>query len=74
MEALVPMGILFVILPWILFHYITKWKEMKGFTPEDEATLTDLRKSAERLEDRLRTVERILDSEVPDWRSRHHDL
>lgn len=74
MDALIPMLILFVILPWIIFHYITKWKQMKGFTPEDEASLTDLRNSADRLEDRMRVMERILDDEVPDWRSRHHDL
>jgi len=71
MDAIVPMTILFVILPWIVFHYVTKWKAMKGFTPEDEASLTDLRNSADRLEDRLRTMERIMDDEVPDWRSRH---
>jgi len=46
---------------------------MKGFTPEDEASLGDLRTSADRLEDRLRTMERIMDDEVPDWRSRHHE-
>jgi len=71
MDAIVPMTILFVILPWIVFHYVTKWKAMKGFTPEDEASLTDIRNSADRLEDRLRTMERIMDDEVPDWRSRH---
>jgi len=70
-EAIPIMLILFVILPWIIFHYITKWKAMKGFTPEDEASLTDLRTAADRLEDRLRTMERIMDDEVPDWRSRH---
>jgi len=74
LEVLVPMSILFVILPWIIFHYVTKWKQLKGFTPEDEASLTDLRTAADRLEDRLRTMERILDSEVPDWRSRTHEL
>jgi len=74
MEAIIPMTILFVVLPWIIFHYITKWKQMKGFTPEDEASLTDLRNSADRLEDRLRSMERILDDEVPDWRSRYYDL
>lgn len=74
MDALIPMTILFVILPWIVFHYVTKWKQMKGFTAEDEASLTDLRNSADRLEDRLRTMERILDDEVPDWRSRHNEL
>ena len=26
MEILLVMGILFIGLPWIIFHYITKWK------------------------------------------------
>ena len=59
---------------WIIFHYVTRWKTMKGLTPEDEATLGDLRRLADRLEDRTRTLERILDAEIPDWRSRNHEL
>jgi len=63
-----------IVIPlWIIFHYVTKWKTMKGITPEDEASLGDLRNSADRLEDRLRVMERIMDDEVPDWRSRHND-
>ncbi|MCK0069282.1 MULTISPECIES: envelope stress response membrane protein PspB [Kordiimonas] len=72
-EAIPIMIILFVILPWIIFHYITKWKAMKGISPEDEASFSDLRTSADRLEERLRTMERIMDDEIPDWRSRHHE-
>ncbi len=63
----------FVIPLWIIFHYVTKWKQMKGISPEDEASLSDLRTAADRLEDRLRTMERIMDDEIPDWRSRHND-
>lgn len=74
MPDAVPIIILTVVVPlWIIFHYVTKWKQMKGITPEDEASLGDLRTAADRLEDRLRTMERIMDDEVPDWRSRHND-
>ncbi|WP_417456063.1 envelope stress response membrane protein PspB [Kordiimonas sp.] len=70
----IPILLLVIVAPlWIIFHYITKWKQMKGITAEDEASLGDLRTAADRLEDRLRTMERIMDDEVPDWRSRHHD-
>ncbi|RMB02809.1 envelope stress response membrane protein PspB [Eilatimonas milleporae] len=58
---------------WIVFHYITRWKQMKGLSAEDEASFQDLRTTANKLEDRLRTLERILDDEVPDWRSRYYD-
>ena len=58
----------------IIFHYVTKWKDMKSFTPEDEASLGDMRSVADRLENRVLSLERILDDEVPNWRSRSHDL
>lgn len=58
----------------IIFHYITKWKEMKSFTPEDEASIDDTRSVADRLENRIRTLERILDEDVPNWRRRDDDL
>ncbi len=71
---IVTILMLTIVLPlWIIFHYITKWKQMKGISAEDEASLGDLRTAADRLEDRLRTMERIMDDEVPDWRSRYHD-
>lgn len=71
----IPILLLVIVAPlWIIFHYITKWKEMKSFTPEDEASLGDMRGVAERLESRVRTLERILDDEVPNWRSRSHDI
>jgi len=58
---------------WIIFHYITIWKQDKTISAEDESNLGDLLHMAEKLDDRLRNMERILDDEVPDWRSRHHD-
>lgn len=74
MPEAVPILLLVVVFPlWIIFHYVTKWKQMKGISPEDEASLSDLRTAADRLEERLRTMERIMDDEVPDWRSRHND-
>ena len=72
---LIPVLLLTVVAPtWIVFHYITKWKEMKSFTPEDEASIGDTRGVAERLENRIRTLERILDDDVPNWRRRDDDL
>lgn len=57
----------------IIFHHITKWKEMKMMSPEGEKSMTDLRLEAEKLEKRLRNMERILDGEIPGWRSRYDD-
>lgn len=56
---------------WIIFHYITKMKMAKGLTPEDEKKLSDIWESSKKMEDRIQTLERILDIESPSWRQRH---
>ncbi|HKJ18989.1 MAG TPA: envelope stress response membrane protein PspB [Xanthomonadales bacterium] len=55
---------------WIVFHYITKIKTSKGLTPEDEKMLSEVWESTNRMEDRIKTLERILDIEAPNWRQR----
>lgn len=55
---------------WIFFHYVTRWKQAKGLSREDEKMLAELWESAKRMESRINTLETILDSEVPDWRRR----
>ena len=61
-------GMLFVGFPWLIFHYVTKWKQAKTLTGEDEKLLDDLYEMARRLDDRLCTIERIMSAENPDWR------
>jgi phage shock protein B len=61
-------GILFVALPWLIFHYITKWKTAKTLTGADEQLLDDLHDAARRLDDRLCSIERIMTAENPEWR------
>jgi phage shock protein B len=60
--------VIFLGLPWIIFHYITKWKQAASLTQGDEKLLDDLYESARRLDDRLCTIERIMTAENPDWR------
>ena len=70
-EELVPIivvPILFLGFPWLLFHYITKWRQAKTLTVEDEGLLDDLYDTARRLEERLHTVERLVAFDNPDWR------
>lgn len=59
---------IFVGLPWLIFHYVTKWKTAKTLTTGDEKLLDDLHDAARRLDDRLCTIERIMTAENPDWR------
>ena len=70
-DVLVPVmvvGMLFVGLPWLILHYVTKWKSAATLPVEDERLLEDLYDLARRLEDRMHTVERIVAADNPDWR------
>lgn len=71
-DVLVPIvvvGMLFIGMPWLIFHYLTKWKQAPRITDEDERLLDELHLLARRLEDRLQTVERIVAADNPDFRA-----
>lgn len=71
MSEVIPILLLTICFPlWIVFHYVTKMKTSKGLTPEDEKMLSEVWESANRMEDRIKTLERILDIEAPNWRGR----
>ena len=55
----------------ITMHYLTKWRQMKTLSTDDEKLLDDLWKTAQALEQRVDALETILDKEAPDWRERH---
>jgi phage shock protein B len=72
MDALVPImvvGMLFIGLPWLIFHYITKWKQSASLTPSDENMIDDVYDTARRLEARMETIERIIAADDPNWKS-----
>lgn len=60
---------IFLGMPWIILHYITKWKQAKVLTVDDENLLDDLHDTARRLEERLVTIERIMAADNPNWKS-----
>ena len=60
---------LFIGLPWLIFHYITKWKSQATLTTEDESLLEELHDLARRLDDRMCSIERIMTAENPNWRA-----
>ena len=70
-DILIPIivvPIIFLGLPWLIFHYITRWKSAATLTGEDEKLLDELHDVARRLEDRVVTIERIMTAENPGWR------
>jgi phage shock protein B len=69
--------LLSVVLPiWMFFHYVTKWKQMRqagageGQTVVDRKELLRLRKVAATLEERIESLETILDAEASEWRKK----
>ena len=60
--------LIFLGLPWLIFHYVTKWKSAARLTGSDEKLLDELHDAARRLDDRLCSIERIMTAENPDWR------
>ena len=65
--------IIFVAIPaplFIVLHFITKWKQAREISGGDEKMLEDLWQLSQRLEERLETLETILDSELPEWRKK----
>ncbi len=65
--------IVFIAIPaplFIVLHFITKWKQSREISGGDEQMLEDMWLLAHRLEERLESLETILDSELPDWRKK----
>jgi phage shock protein B len=70
-DVVIPIGIcgmLFIGLPWLIFHYVTQWKKNASLTIEDENLLDELHALARRLEDRMSTIERIVAADSPSFR------
>jgi phage shock protein B len=60
-------------LPWLIFHYITRWKTAATLTNSDERLLEEMYELARRMDERVRTVERIVAADNPNWREIAHD-
>lgn len=58
---------IFVGLPWIVLHYITRWKTAATLTTGDEALLEELYQLAKRLDERMDTVERLVAADHPEF-------
>ena len=71
-DVLVPIIVIpaiFIGMPWIILHYITKWKQAKTLSTDDENLLDDMYDTARRLEERVVTIERIMTADNPNWKN-----
>lgn len=71
MEELAIILFLTIVAPLIVvMHFVTKWKQSREISGDDEKMLEDMYVMSQRMEDRIVTLEKILDDELPDWRKR----
>ena len=68
MEPVIAIIAIFIGLPWVILHYMTKWKTASTITVDDEVLLEELYNLAKRLDERMETVERLVVSDSPDFR------
>ncbi|WP_159822864.1 envelope stress response membrane protein PspB [Colwellia sp. 20A7] len=55
---------------WLILHYRSKGQVNQGLSEEEYIQLSDLSETADKMADRIKTLEAILDAETPEWRSK----
>jgi phage shock protein B len=71
MGTLLGILLLVVVAPiWIVAHYATRWRSTRLLSRDQERTLAELYENARRMEERMDSLERILDAEAPGWRGK----
>ncbi|MCL1059820.1 envelope stress response membrane protein PspB [Shewanella gelidimarina] len=55
---------------WLILHYRSKRQVGQGLTEEEFGQLNELISKADKMSQRIETLEAILDSEAPQWRGR----
>jgi phage shock protein B len=64
-EGVMAIAAIFIGLPWMVLHYMTKWKTAPTITADDEVLLEELYNLAKRLDERMETVERLVATDDP---------
>lgn len=73
MAAPVIIFMIFVAPIWLILHYRSRNKINAGLNDDERQSLQDLARTAERLQDRVKTLEAILDAEHPSWRHKREE-
>ncbi|ABV87988.1 shock B family protein [Shewanella pealeana ATCC 700345] len=74
MDILMAPIIIFLIIVapiWLILHYRSKRQVSQGLTEEEFSQLNELIAKADKMSQRIETLEAILDSEAPQWRNRN---
>ncbi len=68
MEDIIVPIVIFIGAPWVVLHYITKWKTAATITTDDEALMEEMYNLAKRLDERMDTVERLVSHDHADFK------
>ena len=70
MLTIIAVIFMVVVMPvWLLLHYLTRMKAMRGLSKEDQAALEQLWQDAGQMKKRIKSLETILDIKYPEWRN-----
>jgi phage shock protein B len=58
---------------WLVLHYRSKGQVNQGLSENEYVQLSELSELADKMADRIQTLEAILDAESPEWRKRVED-
>lgn len=73
MELILAPTVIFMVFVapvWIFMHYRSKQRMQSSLSDDERAELENLAAMAERMVERIETLEAILDSDTPGWRER----
>lgn len=68
--APVVLFIIFVAPLWLILHYRSKKQVGEGLSEHEHHQLRELAHKAEKMSERIQTLETLLDQESPQWRSK----
>ena len=61
---------IFVAPLWLILHYRSKKQVSQGLGEHEHRQLVDLADKAEKMAERIQTLESLLDAEAPQWRNK----
>ncbi|MEO2266201.1 envelope stress response membrane protein PspB [Pseudoalteromonas pernae] len=72
-DVLIPPIVIFLIFVaplWLILHYRSKKQVSQGLSEHEHRQLVELSNKAEKMADRIHTLEKLLDQESPQWRNK----
>lgn len=70
LTAPIILFVIFVAPIWVILHYRSRNKVNQGLSAEETAEIQQLAQQAERMRERIQTLESILDADSPKWRDK----